>query len=186
MAGRNDLGLGAREPACTIYTPAWTEALAWLNEFVSEKHRTIYRSLFACLEEGWRILRPLQLCIEELQAEAGEVSKAAADIALFIGDQITDNFRDLTETCLELLPSRTGWKEELRYGDIEPEAGNIALAVRLVALMEQNPACPPAIRSYAAPAGERITAWAESLPDVLAPIIELIETDLYGRPPSNS
>jgi hypothetical protein len=172
----------AGEPACTIYTDHWTETLAWMPESVAEEDQPMYAALFAHLEEGWRVIRPLQLESERLEGEASQISPGTADLAWYIGFQITDNFRDIAKNCLDLLPSRSGWNEdELSHGDFIPESGELARAVRLLAMMKQDPAFPPELRVQVGPAAERMTQWAESLAPVLRPLIEVVETELYGR-----
>jgi len=171
----------AGEPACTIYTDYWTEALAWIPESVADEDRPMYVALFAHLEEGWAVIRPLQLESERLERQTGQILQGMADLARYINFQITDNFRDIAKNCLELLPTRSGWNEgDLSYGDIIPESGELARAVRLLAMMEQDSAFPPELRGQVGPAAERITQWAESLAPVLTPLIEVVETELYG------
>jgi hypothetical protein len=126
------------------------------------------------------VIRPFQPESERLEGEASQISQGTADLAWYLGFQITDNVRDIAKNCLDLLPSRSGWNEdELSDGDY-PRIRASSPAVRLLAMVEPDPAFPPEPRGQAGPAAERMTHWAESLAPVLRPLIEVAETELEG------
>ena len=170
------------EPNASLYTPDWTKGLREIDR-MRKRRREQYAALFAHLDAGWRIVRPLQLVAESMMIPG----EREHDVVAFVDREVTDLYRWVALGALLFIPGfkilpemgdRAPFGNEPPTADLLPESASAARNARLLAMMEGSLYFPDAFRGIVGPAAEALTAWEQGMEKVARPIITYVDRNL--------
>jgi hypothetical protein len=161
------------EPKATLYTPKWNDARE-RAQTVDAATRDVFATLLDHIEQGWQVLRPLQLWFEQHSAEA-DAGDDYAHLLTFSEGSVTDVFLQVSGGVADLVPGRPGWVEEADPADVDGWVDAFCQNLAVLRIASAGAAVPEPFRDLTQSAVRVVEGgWCRLLSALLGAVGELV------------
>lgn len=156
------------EPRATIYTEAWTGAVARVTQLRPDGRRA-FGSLLALVEAAWQHLRPAQLFVERHTPDPGAPWSV---LVQFLDSEVIDLFRGLAFSLTEYIPGPPCWDDDSDPTNLDADAGLFGRYVEVLYMAAARPDVPEDFRELVCNCRNGLAGFAEEFTSSVAAIEE--------------
>lgn len=169
------------EPQCTLYTTKWSVGRERASRIVSARYRATFTTLLDCVEQGWTILRPLQVTAETWRWNQSFTGTQRA-VADFVDIEVCDLFRTIAWDCAAMPPGPGAYQDVQVFEDTEAEIEVVRRNLTVAALGVEHPEFPEPFRAVVRDAAASFEPWMERLQPALSRALDVVGDVCRGKP----
>jgi hypothetical protein len=169
------------EPAATIFTSAWTDAVQRVERLPDCQQRG-FSMLLRLVEAGWDHLRPAQHYAER---HSPDPATPWGVLVQFLDSEVIDLYRGLAFSVTDYVPGATGWDDDADPTALDADAGLFGRYLEVLYMAADRPDVPEEFRELVCNCRLGLARFAEDFMSHIAAIERPGRAVPHRAPPSS-